>query len=138
MGEGEGDDIEEPARWRSATFGAVSGNGVPNISAFKARTADGEDGIYLRRVLPSGMGDLVKLLKTGDLQVLDVSPQAAGMAISAVGIERDGFRGNWLALTASMLLPPEVAAAAGEDSGEVTGWAGVYVARFLDDELIAY
>jgi hypothetical protein len=37
-----------------------------------------------------------------------------------------------------MLLPAEVAAAAGEDSGEVTGWAGVYVARFLDDELIAY
>ena len=138
MGEGEGDDIEEPARWRSATFGAVSGNGVPNMSAFKARTADGEDGIYLRRVLPSGLGDLVKLLKTGDLQVLDVSPQAAGMAISAVGIERDGFRGNWLALTASMLPPAEAAAAAGEDSGEVTGWAGVYVARFLDDELIAY
>jgi hypothetical protein len=137
-GDEGGDDIEEPARWRSTSFGAVSGNGVPNISAFKARTADGKDGIYLRRVLPSGPGDLIKLLKTGDPQVVDVSPQAAGMEISAVGIERDGFRGNWLALTASMLLPAEVAAAAGEDSGEVTGWAGVYVARFLDDELIAY
>ncbi len=137
-GDEGGDDIEEPARWRSTSFGAVSGNGVPNISAFKARTADGEDGIYLRRVGPSGLGDLSKLLKTGEPQVVDVSLQAAGMEISAVGIERDGFRGNWLALTASMLLPAEVAAAAGEDSGEVTGWAGVYVARFLDDELIAY
>jgi hypothetical protein len=135
MGEG-GDDIEEPARWRSATFGAVSGNGVPNISAFKAKTTDGEDGIYLRKVLPSGLGDLFKLLKTGDPQGVDVSPQAAGMEISAVGIERDGFRGNWLALTASMLLSPETAAA-GEDSGEVTGWAGVYVARFLDEDALA-
>jgi hypothetical protein len=133
-----GDDIEEPARWRSTSFGAVSGNGVPNISAFKARTADGEDGIYLRRLVPSGLEDMVKLLKTGDLQVVDVSPQAAGMEISAVGIERDGFRGNWLALTASMLLPVEAAAATGEVSDETTGWAGVYAAHFLDDDLIAY
>ena len=29
-GEG-GDDIEEPARWRTATFGAVSAHGVPSI-----------------------------------------------------------------------------------------------------------
>ena len=44
-GEGEeGDDIEEPARCRSATFGAVSGSGVPGIAAFKAKTADGEQG----------------------------------------------------------------------------------------------
>jgi hypothetical protein len=111
---------------------------VPNISAFKARTADGEDGIYLRRVLPSGLGDVTSLLKTGDPQVVDMTAAAAGMEISAVGIERDGFRGNWLALTASMLLPGEAAVAAGEESGEVTGWAGVYVARFLDDELVAY
>jgi len=138
MGEGEGDDIEEPARWRSATFGAVSGNGVPNISAFKARTDDGKDGIYLRRVLPSGLEDMVKVLKTGDLQAMDVSPAAAGMQVSAVGLERDGFRGNWLAITASMLPPVAVAAAGGEDSGEVTGWAGVYAAHFLDDDLIAY
>lgn len=137
-GDEGGDDIEEPARWRSTSFGAVSGNGVPSISAFKARTADGEDGIYLREILPSGMDELVMLLKTGDPQVVDVSPQAAGMEISAVGIERDGFRGNWLALTASMLLPAAAAVDAGEGSGEVTGWAGVYVARFLDDETIAY
>jgi hypothetical protein len=137
-GEEGGDDIEEPARWRSTSFGAVSGNGVPNISAFKARTADGEDGIYLRRVLPSGLGEVTSLLKTGDPQVVDMTAAAAGMEISAVGIERDGFRGNWLALTASMLLPGEAAMASGEESGEVTGWAGVYVARFLDDELVAY
>jgi hypothetical protein len=30
-----------------------------------------------------------------------------------------------------------VAAAGGEESEEDTGWAGVYVARFLDDELVA-
>lgn len=137
-GNGEGgDDIEEPARWRSATFGAVSGNGVPNISAFKARTADGGDGIYLRRVLPSGLGALLKLLKTGDTQGIDTAMAAAGMVISAVGIERDGFRGNWLALTASMSLPAAATVSASADASVVTGWAGVYAAHFLDEGLVA-
>jgi len=138
-GEEDGEETEELARWRSTSFGAVSGNGVPNISAFRARTADEQDGIYLRRVLPSGMGDLVKLLKTGEPQVVDVSPEADGMEISAVGIERDGFRGNWLAVNVSMLVTSDMATAAagGEESEEDTGWAGVYVAKFLDEDLIA-
>jgi hypothetical protein len=131
MGEGEeGDDIEEPARWRSATFGAVSGSGVPGIAAFKARTVDGEQGIYLRKVLPSGMGERIKLLKTGD-PAASVDPQAAGMTISSLGIERDGFRGNWLALNVGMLSASDVAE-------EDTGWAGIYAAHFLDDTVLPY
>jgi hypothetical protein len=65
---------------------------------------------------------------------------AAGMQISAVGIERDGFRGNWLAVNVSMLVPSAevTAAAAGEESEEETGWAGIYAAHFLDDDLVAY
>lgn len=136
-GENERDDIEEPARWRSTTFGAVSGNGVPSISAVKARTVDGEDGIYLRRVLPAGPGETVKLLKTGELQAMDLDPRAGGMVVTALGIERDGFRGNWLAVTASMAPSPATAGPDSEDTGEVTGWAGVYAARFLDDDLVA-
>jgi hypothetical protein len=135
---GEGDDIEEPARWRSATYGAVSGNGVPNISAFKAKSHDGADGIYLRKVLPSGVGDLVTLLKTGDPgAAVDPDSPGAGMNIMALGIERDGFRGNWLAITASM-APPTVEAleAGGAGSDEVTGWAGIYAAKFADEELV--
>jgi hypothetical protein len=135
-GEPEGDDIEEPARWRSATFGAVSGNGVPIASAVKARTDDGEDGIYLRRVLPAGPGATVTLLKTGELQVMDANPRADGMLLSAIGIERDGFRGSWLAVTATMVAPPGAAAPDAGDAGEVAGWAGVYAARFLDDGFV--
>lgn len=133
-GEGEeGDDIEEPARWRSATFGAVSGSGVPGIAAFKALSADREQGIYLRRFLPSGMDGLVKLLKTGD-PAAAVDPEApAGAVISALGIERDGFRGNWLAVNVSMLAASDVAiaAAGSEESEEDTGWAGIYAARLI-------
>jgi hypothetical protein len=140
MGEGEGDDIEEPARWRSTSFGAVSGNGSPGMTAIKAKFTDNDDDIdneqalLLRNLNPSGVGDLMPLLRTGDLgSILD--PEAPdGAVISALGIERDGFRGDWLAVNVSMLLPPEVAAAAGgEESEEETGWAGVYAAHFLDD-----
>jgi len=138
-GEEDPEETLELARWRSTSFGAVSGTGAPGMSVVKARFADNNDGIeneqalLLRDVKPSRVGDLVPLLRTGDLGAM-VDPEApAGAVISALGIERDGFRGNWLALTASMMLPAEVAAAAGEDSGEVTGWAGVYVAQFLDD-----
>jgi len=125
-GEG-GDDIEEPARWRTATFGAVSAHGAPSISAFKARTADGTDGIYLRKVLPppSKIGDVTPLLKTGMPGVM-VDPMTPSRAlISSLGIERDGFRGEWLAVSVGML--------AEGGSEEDTGWAGLYVARFLDD-----
>lgn len=143
MGEGEGDDIEEPARWRSTSFGAVSGNGAPGMTVVKARFEYNEDGLenehalLLRDVKPSGIGDLVPLLRTGDLGAI-VDPEApAGAVITAIGIERDGFRGNWLAVNVSMLVASEVAAAAGgEESEEHTGWAGVYVARFSDDEAV--
>ena len=124
------------ARWRSATFGAVSGSGVPGIAAFKAKSADGEQGLYLLRFLPSGTGELVKLLKTGD-PAAAVDPEApAGAVISALGIERDGFRGNWMAVNVSMLAPSlaVAAAAGGEESEEDTGWAGIYAARFIGGE----
>jgi len=146
MGEGEGDDIEEPARWRSTSFGAVSGSGTPGMTVVKARLADDGDvvedehALLLRDVKPSGVGDLVPLLRTGDLGAM-VDPEApAGAVITALGVERDGFRGNWLAVNVSMLVAgdPAAAAAGGEEPEEDTGWAGVYVARFLDDEPVAY
>ena len=65
-GEEGRDDIEEPARWRTATFGAVSGSGVPTVAAFKARTVAGKDGIYARPTWPSKLGEITTLLETGD------------------------------------------------------------------------
>ncbi len=139
-GDEGGDDIEEPARWRSTSFGAVSGTGTPGKSVVKVRFADNQDGIenehalLLRDVRPSRIGDLVPLLRTGDPGAL-LDPEApAGAVVSALGIERDGFRGNWLAVNVSMLVPGAEAAAAagGEESEEETGWAGIYAARFVD------
>ena len=144
-GEEGGEETEEGARWRSTSFGAVSGSGAPGMVVVKARLADNGDGLeneqalLLRDVKPSGLGDLVPLLRTGDLGA-NVDPEAPeGAVITALGIERDGFRGNWLAVNVSMLVASDVATAAagGEESEEDTGWAGVYVARFLDDEFVA-
>ncbi len=143
-GEEDPEETLELARWRSTSFGAVSGTGAPGMSVVKARFENNKNGIddehalLLRDVKPSRVGDLVPLLRTGDLGAM-VDPEApAGAVISALGIERDGFRGNWLAVNVSMLVASDVATAAGgEESEEDTGWAGIYVARFLDDELIA-
>jgi hypothetical protein len=143
-GEEDPEETLELARWRSTSFGAVSGSGAPGMTVIKARLEDKKDGIenehalLLRDVKPSGPGEMVPLLRTGDLGVV-VDPEAPdGAVITALGIERDGFRGNWLAVNVSMLVASDVATAAGgEESEEDTGWAGIYVARFLDDDLIA-
>lgn len=141
-GEEDPEETLELARWRSTSFGAVSGSGAPGMTVIKARFEDINDGIeneqalLLRNVKPSGRGELLPLLRTGDLGAT-VDPEApAGAVITALGIERDGFRGNWLAVNVSMLVASDVATAAagGEESEEDTGWAGIYVARFLDDE----
>lgn len=133
---GEGDDIEEPARWRTATYGALSGNGARVDCALKARGVDGADALYLRGQ-PAVAGPLVTLLRTGDPAAM-VDPEAPpGAVVSAIGIERDGFRDHWLAITLGMLAAEDVATAvAGEEPAEDTGWAGVYAVRFLDDEVV--
>jgi hypothetical protein len=144
-GEEDGEETEEMARWRSTSFGAVSGTGAPGMSVVKVAFVDNHNGIdderalLLRNVKPSGAGVLEPLLRTGDLGAT-VDPEAPdGAVISALGIERDGFRGNWLAINVSMLVPSTelTAAAAGEESEEETGWAGIYAAHFLDDEEVA-
>jgi hypothetical protein len=137
-GEEDPEETLELARWRSTSFGAVSGSGAPGMTVIKARLVDGNDALLLRDVKPSGVGELVPLLRTGDLGAM-VDPEApAGAVITALGIERDGFRGNWLAVNVSMLVASDMATAAagGEESEEDTGWAGIYVARFLDDDTL--
>jgi len=144
-GEEDTEETLELARWRSTSFGAVSGTGAPGMSVVKTHFADNIDGLenehalLLRDVQPSRIGDLVPLLRTGDPGAL-VDPEAPdGAVISALGVERDGFRGNWLAVNVSMLVPgAEVASAAAvEGSEEETGWAGIYAAHFLDEEEVA-
>jgi len=120
MGEGEeGEDDGELARWRSNAFVAVSGRGINYRVAFKARTVDDKDGIYL------GNGpknpQVLTLLKTGmngteiDSEALDPDTGVI-LPITEVGIERDGFRGNKIVINASM-------------GSEETGWAGIYMTQ---------
>jgi len=129
-GEG-GEEDGEPARWRSASFVAVSGLVDGSLvdatfhAAFKARTGevfdgayvDPVDGIYLRQ--GPGQSRILTVVETGtDGTILD--PEAveaetgAILPVTEMGIERDGFRGNTLVINASM-------------GSEETGWAGVYL-----------
>jgi hypothetical protein len=104
----------EPARWRSAAFAAVSGSKFSFHVVLKGTKA-GSDGLYFGS--GPGLAATVKLLDT-TTPGQSVDPAAAGSTITSVGIERDGFRNGWLAITASMLN-----ASTGES------WAGIYVTR---------
>ncbi|CRI62902.1 conserved exported hypothetical protein [Thiocapsa sp. KS1] len=130
-GTGEGDDNGELARWRSASFVAVSGlvdrklTDATFHAAFKARTGDvvsgaytdPVDGIYLRK--GSGKTPLLTLVETGMDGIL-LDPEAIDafgvlpLPVTEMGLERDGFRGNSLVINASM-------------GTEETGWAGIYL-----------
>lgn len=113
-------DEEEPPRWRSTAFIAAS----DGVVVFKARTGtqdeNGEyinpiDGIYMRDpVLETAINVLVEVGM--ESSVLDPSIPGGVLPIVGVGIERDGFRGNKLAITASM-------------ADAENGWGGIYIAN---------
>ena len=88
-GSGEGDDDGEPARWRSATFVAVSGLADGQLTdatfhaAFKARTGavvdwayvNPVDGIYLRK--GPGKPPIAAVVETGmDGTLIDPAPSS--------------------------------------------------------------
>ncbi len=131
-GTSSSDDDGESARWRSATFVAVSGlvdgrlTDATHHVAFKARrvrsgnavAGDPVDGIYLATG-PHARAFAVVCQTGMDGTWLDaaaVDPLShAPLPVTDVGIERDGFRGRWLTINASMAT-------------EEAGWAGVYLA----------
>lgn len=113
-------DAELP-RWRGASFVALSEGRV----VFKARTGlltDNReyiaplDGLYLGTPLVDDT--LAAIIETG-MEGAYFDPNvsklfAATLPVVGVGIERDGFRGNWLTMTVSM-------------ADEENSWGGVYV-----------
>ncbi|MDM7924193.1 MAG: hypothetical protein QUS14_18050 [Pyrinomonadaceae bacterium] len=116
---GSGDDVDaELPRWRSAAFMTV----YDGMVAFKARSAqmndkfeyiDITDGLYLVDALVSTR--LLTLATTGmDGSILDPSLPPGTMPIIGLGLERDGLRGEYLAITASM-------------ANDEAGWGGVYL-----------
>lgn len=115
-GADDGDEAEA-ARWRSSAFVAIDGDDV----VFKAlqRNPDGSDGDtglfgMLNVSDLSSDADLFTILTTG-MDGAQVDGLAAGMDITALGIERDGFRNGRLAIAASMANADE-------------SWSGLYVA----------
>jgi hypothetical protein len=108
------DVIPEPPAWRSFPYLSVSGqSGAQFQIVFKAQSG-AVDGVFLAQ------GPAAAPIET----VLDTTMQAQGLdpqapvaaSIVGLGMERDGFRGNWFVLTGSML-----------DSSTSQGMAGVYV-----------
>jgi hypothetical protein len=111
-----GEEDGESVRWRSSAYLAVSaGFRATFRSAFKARTAD-VVGIYLREG-PGRSPFLTVADTTMDGQLLD--PEApVDSTIIEVGIEREGLRGDWLAINAKM----------GYEGGEEEDdMAGIYI-----------
>lgn len=125
-GEEDGDESREPPRWRSSAFAAVSLTTKKAYAVAFKGTQDldydgatpGTPGIFLRK----GTAPLATVVKVGD-SGNDIDNEAPKLSdVTAVGIERDGFRGTNLAITASMLWEDLAA-------GESVGWAGVYVTQ---------
>jgi hypothetical protein len=134
-GVGEGEADAEPPRFRSSAFLAVSASpSPPDIRvAFLGRRGDLDpvtntyddplDGIYL--ATGPGQGTITTLIQTGMAgTILDeeavwdddedpVTPDVP-LPIATLALERDAFRGNWLAISASMGV-------------EEAGWAGIYL-----------
>ena len=121
-----GDDEDgESVSWRSSAYLAVSSSpGATFRSAFKARTAetvdqvyvDPVDGIYLRAG-PGQSPILTVADTTMNGQLLD--PEAPlDSTIIEVGIEREGLRGEWLAINAKMGV---------EGGEEEDDMAGIYI-----------
>lgn len=131
-GTGGGDeppDDLEPARWRSSAFVALSAD--PNRviqTAFKAER-NATNGIYLREGLSvyTTLNTMAEVGSTpGDL-FDDATP--SNSLITAVGIEREGFRSGTLVLTTAMEWPDPL------DPLNTLSWAGIYSGAVEEDFL---
>jgi len=129
-GHGEEGDLSasHSAKWRSSAFISTSGQrGMKYRIVFKARSGDLVDGVYVDPVDgiyfakgPGRVEPVTVLDTTMDGQLLD--PEAPpGTTILELGLEREGFRGDWLAIAAAMGV-------IGSDAEE-DGMAGIYVTR---------
>lgn len=119
-GTGNDEEEAEPPRWRSSAFMSV----YDGLVAFKARTATLDpngnytnivDGIYLKGVaFGAPMETVMEMGMDGSL--IDPALDPGEMVISALGIEREGLRGSYLAITVTM-----------ENAEE--SWGGIYMAN---------
>jgi hypothetical protein len=113
-GGGSSDGDQELPRWRSSAFSAVSGDGATYQVAFKATRPAGTTGIYLAAG-PTSQPYRVVVDTTTAAPAIDAQAPA-DTVVSSVGIERDGFRGRYLALSLGM---------ANADASAT--WGGIYL-----------
>ena len=111
-----GEDDGEPARWRSSAFVAVSGTSA----AFKAVTGN-RVGVYLSEA--PGLAPVTVVDNRTDGQLLDLEAPV-GSTVVEVGLEREGLRGDWLAVSAKMGV---------EGGEEEDDMAGVYITKVSGD-----
>jgi hypothetical protein len=126
VGGTEDTDIE-PARWRSSGFSALSfGMNQAAQVVFKAQR-NGMDGLYLREGTSYQL-PLKTVAEVGTTPGTSLDPLApAGSLVSAVGVERDGFRNGRLAITASMLFVDPI------DPNITASWGGIYMSPVVID-----
>ena len=115
---GGGDTTREPPRWRVSAFAAVSGqnNGDYQV-AFKGTQVTGPTGIFIGQG-PGAETRVITAIQTGDLGTALDPAAPSDTYVSALGIERDGFRGDNLVINASMV-----------NASASASWAGVYLAK---------
>ncbi|MBX3293455.1 MAG: hypothetical protein KF881_11260 [Acidobacteria bacterium] len=119
-GTGSDEEEAEPPRWRGSAFVAI----YDGLVAFKARTAtldpsgsytDIVDGIYIKGV-PAG-SPIETVMELGlDASLIDPTLNPGEMTITGLGIEREGLRGSYLAITVTMANAEE-------------SWGGIYMAN---------
>lgn len=133
-GAGESEEGEsEPPRWRSSSFVAVD-SVVNNPGVFKAAfkatkmqflasAGSGIQGIYASTGPNPSLDSHTTVVET-QMHASIIDPEAGPLGteddpllVTSVGIERDGYRGNYLAFNASMA-----------NSDASASWAGVYTA----------
>ncbi len=109
-GSSGGGDAELP-RWRSATFSAATALDVQAV-AFKGQKGP-VDGLYLH----VNSTDTLRTVLDTTMDGQSVDPAApAGSTVSSIGLERDGFRQGWIAISAGM-----------ENVATAETWAGIYI-----------
>jgi hypothetical protein len=149
-GEDGSEEDGEPARWRSSAFVAVSGtrtafkavasnNGVQggcqschsgNIGSAPPSPSHGRlMGIYLNQKPGQATVTVVDNRTPGESLDPDDAPE--GSLVTEVGLEREGLRGDWLAVSAKMAVPPDSTAL--DSTAEVDGMAGVYITKLPEE-----
>ena len=116
-------EAAEPPRWRSSATAALS---QYNSIVYKLKVHD-TVGIYWG----DGVNSVQAVIETGqNCTILDadgIDSSGASLLIESLAIERDGFRGNRLAIAAA--CASDVVIEEGADEEDEGDWGGIYLTK---------